>query len=252
MSTAAKLRAAAPLRPVEHESELSVVEHLTELRWRIATSIVALGLAFAGALWQNGRILDIANRPLPSNTVPSTFGVGEAFTSTLSVSLYAALILSAPVLIFNVYAFVLPAWSREERRQIAGYLVMAPVLFVGGVVFAYFMVIPAAADFLLNFNDEQFAIQVRAREYYSFFGLSLLSIGALFEFPIALLAAMKMGVVTPSQLRRNRRYALLAIAVVAMILPGTDPVTMVIAMVPLVILFEATLWLGVLTARRRA
>jgi sec-independent protein translocase protein TatC len=121
---------------------------------------------------------------------------------------------------------------------------MVPFLFIGGVAFAYWVVTPAAIDFLLNFNADEFNIQVRAREYYSFFALSLISVGVLFQIPVGILAVTRMGLVSPEQLAANRRYAFLGIAVLAMLLPGTDPVTMVISMVPLLILFEFSLVLA--------
>ena len=100
---------------------------------------------------------------------------------------------------------------------------MVPILFILGVVFAYFVVVPAAIKFLLNFNDDQFNIQIRAREYYSFFSLSLLSVGILFQIPIGILAVTRLGIVTPDQLAANRRYAILIIAVLAMLLPRHRP-----------------------------
>ena len=128
---------------------------------------------------------------------------------------------------------------------------MVPILFILGVVFAYFVVVPAAIKFLLNFNDDQFNIQIRAREYYSFFSLSLLSVGILFQIPIGILAVTRLGIVTPEQLATNRRYAILVIAVLAMLLPGTDPITMLISMLPLVILFEFSLILARVLGQRR-
>jgi sec-independent protein translocase protein TatC len=125
---------------------------------------------------------------------------------------------------------------------------MVPILFLAGVVFAYFIVVPAAIKFLLDFNDDQFSIQIRAGEYYSFFSMALISVGVLFQIPVGVLAITRLGIVTPDQLASNRRYAILACAVLAMLLPGTDPITMLISMAPLVFLFELSLvlarWLG--------
>jgi sec-independent protein translocase protein TatC len=106
-------------------------------------------------------------------------------------------------------------------------------------------VLPAAIHFLLNFNADQFNVLVRARDYYSFFGLTVLSMGVLFELPLAVLIASKLGVVTPKQLRENRRYAVIVLAIVAMLLPGTDPVSMLIELVPLLLLYELSIWLAV-------
>lgn len=232
------------IKPISHEDELSLVEHLDELRTRLLVLIGAFVVVGGLAFWQNEKILDIVNEPLPDGKVPATFGVSEAFMSTLTVSMYAALIILSPLIVYQVYAFVVPAFSEDEKRVAKPLLVLAPLLFVGGAVFGYYLVLPAAVTFLLNFNDDQFNILVRASEYYSFFGLTVLSMGLLFELPLAILIATRLGVVTPAQLRANRRYAILVIAVVAMALPGTDPVSMIIEMVPLIILYELSIWLA--------
>jgi sec-independent protein translocase protein TatC len=234
----------ARLRPVGFEDRLTLVEHLDELRTRIIISIAAFAVAFGLCFWQNDRLLEIANEPLPDALVPITFGVAESFTTTVTVSAYAALVIALPVILYQVYAFVLPALTDRERRVVVPFLVMVPILFVAGVVFGYFVVLPAATDFLLNFNENDFNVQVRARDYYSFFTLTLGLMGLIFQMPIGILAVTRLGIVTPKQLAQNRRYAILVIAVIAMLLPGTDPVTMVISMVPLVLLFEGSLLLA--------
>ncbi|MBI4897851.1 MAG: twin-arginine translocase subunit TatC [Actinobacteria bacterium] len=233
------------IAPVDHEQELSVVEHLDELRSRLIMVASVFGLALAVAFWQNHRILDVINRPLPEGKLPSTFGVSEAFMSTMTVSMYGALIVTFPLILWHVYAFVVPAFSENERKVATPLLLMTPVLFSAGVAFGYFLVLPAAVRFLLNFNDDQFNVLVRAQEYYSFFGLTVLAMGLLFELPLAILIATRLGLVTPAQLRANRRYALVLIAVVAMLLPGTDPVSMLIEMVPLLLLYELSIWVSV-------
>src|SRR5215217_3062588 len=146
----------ARLRPVDFEDRLTLVEHLDELRTRIVVSIVAFAVAFGLCFWQNDRLLDIANAPLPGDREPITFGVAEPFTTTVTISAYAALVISLPVM------------TDRERRVVVPFLLLVPILFVAGVVFGYFVVVPAATKFLLNFNDTQFNIQVRARDYYSF------------------------------------------------------------------------------------
>jgi sec-independent protein translocase protein TatC len=234
----------ARLRPVDFEDRLTLVEHLDELRTRIVISIVTFAVAFGLCFWQNPRLLDIANAPLPGDRTPITFGVAEPFTTTVTISAYAALVISLPVILYQAYAFILPALTDRERRVIVPFLMGVPLLFVAGVVFGYFVVLPAATKFLLNFNDDQFNIQIRARDYYSFFTLTLGVMGLIFQLPLGILAVTRLGIVTPEQLGHNRRYAYLIIAVVAMLLPGTDPVSMLLEMVPLVVLFEASLLLA--------
>jgi sec-independent protein translocase protein TatC len=239
----------ARMRPVSHEDRLTIVEHLDELRTRIIISIAAFAIAFGICFWQNHFILDLLNDPLPGGREPITLGVAEPFMTTLTVSAYAALLISLPIILYQLYAFVLPAFSPTERKVALPLLMMVPFLFLGGVVFGYYVVLPAAVKFLLNFNDDQFNIQIRAREYYSFTMLTLVAMGLVFQIPVAVLAATRLGITTPRQLRRNRRYAILVIAVVAMALPGTDPITMLIEMVPLVLLYELSIVLATVLGR---
>ena len=231
-------------RPVAHADELPLVDHLDELRSRVIVTLAAFGVALALCFWQNHLLLEIANTPLPGDREPITFGVAEPFTTTLTISAYAAILLTLPVLLYEAYAFMLPALRPRERKTILPFLLAAPVLFIAGVVFAYLVVLPAATDFLLNFNANEFNVEIRAKDYYSFFALTLISVGALFQVPTGILAVTRLGIFTPQQIAANRRYAVLAIALVAMLLPGTDPVTMLISMAPLLVLFEGSLLLA--------
>jgi sec-independent protein translocase protein TatC len=234
----------ARLRPVDFEDRLTLVEHLDELRTRIVISIASFTVAFALCFWQNSRLLDIANAPLPGNRTPITFGVAEPFTTTVTISAYAALVIALPVILYQAYAFVLPALTDREKRVIVPFLMGVPLLFIAGVLFGYFVVLPAATKFLLNFNDNQFNIQIRARDYYGFFTLTLGVMGLIFQMPIGILAITRLGIISPEQLGQNRRYAYLILAVLAMLLPGTDPITMLIELVPLLLLFEGSLLLA--------
>ena|SRR5436305_1430119 len=234
----------ARLRPVNFEDRLTLVEHLDELRTRLIISGSAFAVAFALCFWQNNRLLDIANAPLPGNRVPLTFGVAEPFTTTITISAYAAIVLSLPVILYQVYAFMLPALTTREKRVVIPFLFMVPTLFIAGVVFGYFVVLPAATKFLLNFNQSDFNIQVRARDYYSFFTLTLGVMGLIFQLPVGVLAVTRLGIVTPEQLSANRRYAVVVLAVIAMLLPGTDPVSMLLELVPLLLLWEGSVLLA--------
>jgi sec-independent protein translocase protein TatC len=181
---------------------------------------------------------------------PVTLGVGEPFTVTFKVVGYAALLVSLPFLLWQAYAFVLPAFSPREREIALPLMAMVPFLFIAGVVFAYYMVLPNAINFLQNFNDDNYDILIQARDYYKFSIMVLAAMGLLFQVPIGILAITRVGIVTPRQLRKNRRYAILVIAVVAMLLPGQDPVTMLLLMAPLLVLFEGSILLAALVDRR--
>jgi sec-independent protein translocase protein TatC len=233
------------VRAVSHEDRLTLVEHLDELRNRIVVCLLVLGVALALCFWQNHLLLEIASGPLPDGREKLiTFGVTEPFTTTVTVATYGALILSLPILLYQLYAYVLPAFSTAERRVVLPILLAAPLLFLAGIAFAYFVVMPAAVEFLLGFNDSQFNVQVRAREYYGFFSMTMLAGGIVFQLPLAILAVTRLGIVSVDQLRANRRYAYLGIAVLAAALPGVDPVTMLIEMVPLLALYELSILLA--------
>ncbi len=224
---------------------MTLVEHLDELRTRIIVCGVVLVLAVVFCFWQNHALLEIANEPLPSSQPePLTFSPTEPFFTTVKLAFYGGILLALPILLYQVYAFVLPAFSRREKRVILPMLMMVPVLFIAGTVFAYFVVVPPALNFLLGFNTDQFNIQIRASEYYGFFVTTLIGVGLLFQIPVGVLAVTRLGIVTPQQLAHNRRYAILIIAVVAMLLPGTDPITMLISMAPLYLLFEGSVLLA--------
>jgi sec-independent protein translocase protein TatC len=241
------------VRPVSHEDRLTVVEHLDELRNRIIVCLVTLAVALGLCFWQSDLLLEIATDPLPSDHDRLiTFGVTEPFTTTLTVAAYGALILSLPVLLYQLYAYVLPAFSRAERRVVLPILFLAPLLFAAGVAFAYFVVLPPATEFLLGFNEDRFNVQVRARDYYGFFSMTLLAGGLIFQLPLALIALTRLGIVSTDQLRAHRRYAYLGIAVLAAALPGVDPVSMLIEMVPLLALYELSILLARLFDRRSA
>jgi sec-independent protein translocase protein TatC len=234
----------ARLRAAQFDERLTLVEHLDELRTRIIVSIAVLVVAVGLCFWQNHLLLDIVNGPLPGNKEPITLSPAEPFLTTFKLSIYAGLILALPILLYQLYAFLLPALSPVEKRVIVPFLLLVPFLFIAGVVFGYFVVLPAAIKFLLNFNSDQFHIQVRASEYYSFVTLTLLAMGIVFQVPMGILAATRLGITTPAKLRKNRRYAYLILAVVAMLLPGTDPVTMLIELLPLLVLYELSIVLA--------
>src|SRR3954447_19071586 len=183
---------------------------------------------------------------------PVTLGVGEPFTATVRIVAYAALLLSLPLLLLQAYAFVLPAFSREERQVALPLMVMIPFLFIAGVVFAYFMVLPNAISFLQNFNADNYDILIQANQYYKFAITVLISMGIAFQVPVGILAVTRAGIISTAQLRRSRRYAFLVCAIVAMLLPGQDPVTMLSLLAPLYLLYEASILLASVLDRRAA
>ena len=183
-------------------------------------------------------------------TKPITIGVGEPFTSTLTVAAYFALLLSLPFILYQIYAFVLPALHPSERRVALPAMIAAPILFAVGVVFTYFEVLPPAIHFLQGYNASQYYVLVQAGSYYKFEALLMGGIGLAFQVPLFLLALQRVGVITASSLTGNWRYAIVIIAVIVAALPGVDPVTMTAETVPLVALYLASIVLLRLTEYR--
>lgn len=186
----------------------------------------------------------------PPGDNPAVLGVGEAFTTTLTVALYFALIISLPVILYELAGFVLPALRPNERRATAPLLTAVPLLFVVGVLFGYFVVLPAAVRFFVNFNAGEFNVIVQASQFYSFAATILIAMGVVFQVPVLILGATRLELVTVRQLRRSRRYALVACASVAAFLPG-DAITLLLETVPLYLLYEASILLAAFLGRSR-
>jgi sec-independent protein translocase protein TatC len=193
---------------------------------------------------------DLSKIPTKSQgDLPVTLGVGEPFTTTLTVALYFALVISLPIILFELYGFILPALRPEERRAVVPLIGAVPFLFAAGVVFGYFIVLPAAVRFFVNFNSNEFNVLVQASQFYRFAATVLLAMGIFFQVPVVILAATRAGLVTVQQLRHNRRYAIVACAVVAAFLPG-DLITLALETVPLYLLYEASILVAAFVGRR--
>jgi sec-independent protein translocase protein TatC len=206
------------------------------------------------ALQAAAKATAVAAEAVPTNTrrQPITLGVTEPFLTTFTVAAYAALLVAMPFLLYQAYAFVLPAFSAEERRVALPLMLMVPLLFISGVAFGYFVALPRAINFLQNFNDDSFDILIRASDYYRFSVVLMGIIGLLFQIPVGVLAVTRLGLVTAGQLAKNRGYVILGLSVVAAVAtPTPDPVTMVVAMAPLVVLFELSIQLARIFEKRR-
>jgi sec-independent protein translocase protein TatC len=194
-----------------------------------------------------GRQVEQAARAIPRNTQRNlvTLGVTEPFTATITIAFYASLLLAMPMLLFQAYAFVLPAFSPGERKVALPLMLMVPLLFVAGAAFGYFVVLERAVQFLQNFNDDSFDILLQAKDYFKFAVLFVAGVGLLFQIPVGVLAVTRLGIFTPRQLAKNRGYVILAIAILAAVAtPTPDPFTMTLAMAPLIVLFELSILLA--------
>jgi sec-independent protein translocase protein TatC len=229
-------------RRLRHDEEATLVEHLGELRSRLVISLIAVALAFAFTYAFRHHLLDWLNKPLPARLhgKPVTFGVAEPFITSFMVSFYAALLIALPVILWQFWSFLAPAFEERVQRSVAVLVGFATVLAIGGLAFGYFIVMPAAVHFLTNYDSAQYNIQVRARDYYSFVTTVLIAVAIVFEVPVFVLALVRLRVLTAAQLRRNWRLGVVIMAALAVALPGVDPVTTTFEMIPLVALYLLT------------
>jgi sec-independent protein translocase protein TatC len=237
-------------RRLRHGEEATLVEHLGELRHRIIVSLLAIAPAFALAYAFHEHLIGWLKDLLPEGTNLVTLGVTEPFLVGIKVSFYAALAIALPILLYQIWAFLAPALDDQAQRAISVFVVIATALFAIGVLFAYFVILPAALDFLVGFDDELYDEQVRASYFLSFVSVMLLAVGLAFEMPIFILALVRLGVVTSAQLRRNRRLAIVLMVAFAILLPTVDPVSLALETAPLLVLFELSIWLSALMERR--
>ena len=237
-------------RRLTHGEEATLVEHLDELRSRLIICLVAIVPAFAITFAFHEQIMEWLTGPLPDDRKLVTLGVTEPFTTSVKVSLIAALALALPVLLWQVWAFLAPAVSPHFERIVLGFVLLATALFVAGVAFMYVIVLPRALDFLTSYDDELYDIQIRASYYYTFAAMTLLAGGLAFLMPIFVLALVRLRVLSSRTLRSNRRIAYVALLAFAILLPTVDPVSLAFEVMPLIVLYELAVWLSVLMERR--
>jgi sec-independent protein translocase protein TatC len=237
-------------RRLQHGEEATLVEHLDELRSRLILALVAIVPAFAVAFYFHEEVIEWLTGPLPDDKQLVTLGVTEPFTTSVMVSVVVAIALVLPILLWQIWAFLAPAVSPHFERVALVFVTLATGLFACGVVFMYYVVLPRALDFLTSYDDELYEIQIRASYYYRFVALLLLGGGIAFLLPIFVLALVRLRVLTSARLRQNRRIAFVVLLIFAALLPTVDPVSLAFEIVPLMLLFELSIWLAVLLERR--
>jgi sec-independent protein translocase protein TatC len=239
-------------RRLGYGEEATLVEHLDELRSRLIVSLIAVGVALPFTYAFHERLVDWLLKPLPDDRQVVTLGVTEPFTTSLKVSFYAALALAFPVLVWQTWNFLAPAMEHGRQRIIRWFVAFASVLFLSGMAFAYFVILPPALEFLANYDSDLYNIQIRASYYLSFTSLLIFATGLVFQLPIFIIALVRIGILTTTQLRKNRRVAYVILLGAAILLPTVDPVSLVFEVAPLWVLFELSIWLSVILERRWA
>ena len=237
-------------RRLTHGEEASLVEHLEELRTRLIISLGSVAFFFIFTYWFRVTIIGWLSAPLPDGTKPLTLSPAEPFTTSFNVAFYSAVALAIPILVWQLWAFLAPAFEERAQRTVVHLVVVATVLLAVGMAFAYWIVLPTAVPFLLNFDSDVYNSQVRAREYYSFAAVTILACGILFELPIFILGLVRLGILSAARLRQNRRIGVGLCIVAVVLLPGVDFVSMGLQALPILILFEASIWSAAYFERR--
>ncbi len=237
-------------RRLEHGEEATLTEHLGELRSRVVFCLLALSVTFGVAYAFHGTLLHWLNRPLPKGFKPTTLSVTEPFLTSFWISLWAAIIMALPVILWQVWGFFAPAFQKHTQRIVATFAFLSAFLLAAGVLFGYFVVMKPAVHFLTNYDHTHYNIQIQAKSYYPFVMLVLVACAVVFELPMFMLALARIGILPAEKLRRNRRLGYVIVAALAVALPGVDPVTTTLEMIPMMVLFEASIWMIVFMDRR--
>jgi sec-independent protein translocase protein TatC len=209
-------------RRLGHGEPAELVEHLGELRTRLVVCLVGLAAGTGVGYAFRHRLVEVLNGPLPHGRKPITLGIAEPFTTSLKVSLFAGFALALPIILWQTWAFFAPAVGRSTAGVLGGFVLVGTVLFAAGVAFGFLVALPAAVHFLTNYDTSIYDIQIRASSYYSFVLAVLVAVGIVFELPIFILGLVRIGAMTAAKLRRNRRIGYVAVAALAIALPGVD------------------------------
>jgi sec-independent protein translocase protein TatC len=237
----------ARVRRLDHGQEATLVEHLTELRDRLIACVVVAGVVFAVAFWRYHDLFQILNGPLPHKlkaSKPITTEIGEAFTLTILISVYTAVLVTFPFTLYQLYAYLIPAFSQDAARRVRPVLLFIPLLFTAGAVFGYFVVVPSAVHFLYYWASSEVNPLPRARSIYPFEMTMMFVMGIIFEMPAAVWILTRLRILSSRVMKKNRRIAIVLLSIVAAALPGTDPVSMLLELVPLLVLFEVSIWVA--------
>jgi sec-independent protein translocase protein TatC len=233
---------APPPAAAPSTAEMSLVDHLTELRDRLIKVVLAVAVASSVGFYFGDQIVAFLRAPLPGTEPLYYTGVGDAFGIRLKISVVVGIILAMPVILYQVWAFIAPGLTDPERRTVRPWIPLALVFFALGVGIAYF-VLPFAASFLLGFSSADLQPLITASNYFDFVTTMFLAFGLVMEFPIILFGLSRVGIVTSERLRRARRMAILVIAIfAAAITPGTDVISPIVLGLTMYLLFEGTVY----------
>jgi sec-independent protein translocase protein TatC len=228
------------------DEKIPFTEHLDELRKRLITCFIAVGIGFLIAFGFKEKLFEILAHPLISvmksgNKIIFT-GLPEAFFVYMKVAFIAGIGLATPVIVYQFWMFVAPGLYEKERRFVFPVVFLTSIFFLGGALFGYFFVFPFGFVYLMSFASETILPMPSMNEYFGFASSMLLAFGVVFELPLVITFMARFGIVTVDFLRKNRKYAILIIFIVAAILtPGPDVVSQLLMAAPLLVLYEISI-----------
>jgi sec-independent protein translocase protein TatC len=239
-----------------NEDKMPLTSHLEELRKRLVRILIAVGIAFMGCFAFKEELFRIVAQPLisvlPQGSYMVYTGLPEAFFTYIKVSFYAGLFVASPVVLYHIWKFISPGLFPKEKKFVAPFVITSTLLFIGGVCFGYFLVLPSAYKFFLEFTTDFLKPMLSMREYLTLTLKLLLSFGVIFEIPVFLFFMTKIGLVTPRKLARMRRYAIVVCFIVAAIItPTPDAFTQCMMAIPMVILYEVGIIVSKLAVRKK-
>ncbi len=229
----------------QNEKVMPFLDHLEELRRRLLVSISAVFVLSIVCYFFSKQIMSILLRPFPQDEKLIFLSPTEGFMIYIKISLFAGLILSLPVLFYQIWKFVRPGLYQKERKYTVRIVFFSTLFFLIGALFCYFIVVPYGLTFLLSFAGDQIVPTIQIKEYLKFVTLLILVFGVVFELPLLSFFLTKLGLVTPKLLRTKRRYGIVAIFIAAAVLtPTTDVISQLLLAVPLMILYEISIWVS--------
>lgn len=231
---------------MQQEQKMPFTSHLVELRKRLIVSIIAVAIGFGISYNYSNELFTILAKPLPPHTTFAFTRLIEPFFTYLKVSLLTGIFLSSPVLIYEVWAFIAPGLQENERKWVLPIVSSSVVLFIGGALFGYFLVLPFGYTYFLSFSTDTIHPMLSMDEYFSFTTKFLLAFGIVFELPLFILFLARLGIVDAKMLSVYRKYAVLVIFIAAAILtPTPDAFSQILMAAPMMVLYEV----GIITAR---
>ena len=229
------------------EVEMPFLDHLEELRWRIIRSLIAVGVFTILAFFFSDYLLDFllySTRNLKQPINLQVLKVQAVFVIKLELALIAGIIFSLPYIFYQIWSFVAPGLLEKERKYVIPVIMFATISFLAGSAFAYFVIIPFALDFFLGLAPPNVTNNIALDFYFGFMARIILVFGIVFELPVVSLFLTKLGILTPEFLKKYRRYAIVVFFVLAAILTPPDPTTQILLAIPLVLLYEVTIWIS--------